>query len=345
MSVIIDIMGPTISAEEIELLQHPNTSGVIIFTRNIEHRAQLMTLTQQIHAINPELILSADHEGGYVQRIQRQGFQALPAAHVYGDVYDLNSETGVQLAAQYGEHMARELRECGIHIGLAPILDIHGPNPIIGGLYRAFHQNPDVVTALANAFIRGMHKAGMPSVGKHFPGHGFCSVDSHIGSPVDKRTLKELEGCDLKPFTALSQSGVLDGVMPAHVTYPEVDPEHAAGYSSKWLQEILRGDIKFDGIIISDCLGMTGADIGDLLTRGTQALDAGCNLLIAANQERTVLKAFLDALPTQYGEENQLYIANFRDKIQPISEIHDPKKTQQHNALKKNNTLNNTKTI
>jgi beta-N-acetylhexosaminidase len=158
----------------------------------------------------------------------------------------------------------------------------------------------------------------MPSVGKHFPGHGFCETDSHIGFPSDARTLDALKACDLKPFVALTQSGELDAVMPAHVKYPEIDPAHAAGYSSIWLQDILRTQIQFNGAIISDCLGMTGADIGDLLTRGTQALNAGCNLLIAANQERPALKAFLDALPAHYLEDNQAYISAFKSKIRPI---------------------------
>lgn len=321
MPVIIDLEAKTISPEERKLLKHPNTAGVIIFTRNIGTREELIQLTQEMRTINPNLTLFADHEGGYVQRVQRRGFQALPAAHVFGEAYDLDPSTGLKLAEQYGETMARELRECGIHASLAPILDIHGPNPIIGGLYRAFHEDPEVVTALAGAFINGMHKAGMPSVGKHFPGHGFCETDSHIGFPTDNRSFEALEACDLKPFTALSNSGQLDGVMPAHVTYPEVDSEHAAGYSSKWLQEILRDNIGFTGLIVSDCLGMTGADIGDLLTRGTQALDAGCNLLIAANQNRTVLKNLLDNLPSKYREENQGYIEAFKAKIAPLPVI------------------------
>ena len=344
MSVIIDVMGPNITDEEIELLKHQNTSGIIIFTRNIQDKEQLIALTKQMHAINPELIVFADHEGGYVQRIQRQGFYPLPTAHAYGEIYDSNPDVGLAYTETLGERMANELRECGIHVSLAPVLDIHGPNPIIGGLYRAFHKNPEIVTALADAFIKGMHKAGMPSVGKHFPGHGFCAVDSHIGAPIDERLLEALKACDLKPFKALTESGVLDGVMPAHVTYPAIDPAHAAGYSSKWLHEILRGEIGFEGIIISDCLGMTGADIGDLLTRGTQALNAGCNLLIAANQERPVLKAFLDALPTHYKTDNQTYLSGFAEKIRPITQT-DNAKPSQPTASEDAQALNPTQTI
>ncbi len=345
MSVIIDLLGLTISDEEIELLTHPNTSGIILFTRNIKDREQLIALTQQIREINSELILFTDHEGGYVQRIQRLGFRPLPAAYMYGEVYDLNQAAGQKLAEQYGEHMARELRECGIHVGLAPVLDIHGPNPIIGGLYRAFHADPNAVAVLAAAFIKGMHQVGMPAVGKHFPGHGFCKADSHIGFPSDERSLETLEACDLTPFKSLIDSNVLDAIMPAHVTYPNVDATHAAGYSSRWLNDILRTKMGFTGLIISDCLGMTGADIGDLLMRGTHALNAGCQLLIAANQTRPIIRDFLDTLPLHYQASNEQHIARFKTKISPIKIIKAPQETQAPNPLGNNQTFNATDTI
>ena len=343
MPVIIDLLSTNISDAERNLLKHPNTAGVILFTRNYQNRNQLTQLTQAIDEINPDLILFADHEGGHVQRFQRDGFTSLPAAHVYGVTYDINPEAGLKLAETYGEIMARELRECGIHVGLAPVLDINASNPIIGKLDRAFHANPGILTQLTSAFIRGMHQAGMPSVGKHFPGHGFCKTDSHIAAPTDFRSLEALEACDLVPFTELIKSELLDAVMPAHVTYPEVDPHHAAGYSSKWLLDILRENMQFQGIIISDCLGMTGADIGTLLERGVRALDAGCNLLIAANQERSDLKNFLDALPEKYLEENKSYLLNFKNKIKPITKKYNT--TTQQEKIKHNKQHNPTETI
>ncbi|MCH9690169.1 MAG: beta-N-acetylhexosaminidase [Gammaproteobacteria bacterium] len=345
MPVIIDLLSTNISDTERKLLKHPNTAGVILFTRNYQNKTQLTQLTHAIHEINPDLILFADHEGGNVQRFQRHGFTSLPAAHVYGVTYDIEPETGLKLAETYGEIMARELRECGIHVGLAPVLDINGSNPIIGKLDRAFHTNPEILTQLASAFIRGMHKAGMPSVGKHFPGHGFCESDSHIASPTDFRPLEALEACDLVPFTELTKSEQLDAIMPAHVTYPEVDPNNAAGYSSTWLLDILRNKVQFKKIIISDCLGMTGADIGSLLERGIQALDAGCNLLIAANQERAHLEDFLNALPEKYLAENQHYIAEFKRKISPLAVNPPVQQAAAEELSTPNNTQNPTLTI
>lgn len=315
MSVIIDLLGEAIQPEEFELLTHPKASGVILFQRNIKNFNQLSALVKSIHETNPNLIISVDHEGGYIQRIVRLGFRSLPPARLYGEVYDLNPDTALKLAQQYGHIMADDLLKFGIHLSFAPVLDIHGTNTIIAGLDRAFHKDAEIITKLAGAFIDGMHEAGMPSVGKHFPGHGFCQADSHVSHPIDTRSLEELKASDLVPFTSLIQAKSLDAIMPAHITYPAVDEHFAAGYSSKWLREILRGELGFEGLIISDCLGMTGADIGDLLTRGTQAFTAGCNLVIAANQKRDVLKVFLDAIPNTFEEENQKYIQAFRQKI------------------------------
>jgi len=333
MSVIVDLLGLDILPEELALLNHPNTSGVLLFARNIGTREQILSLVNNIHVTRPELVIFIDQEGGNVVRIPRRGFRALPAAHVYGDTYDIHHDTGITLARRYGEIMARDLLDCGIDVSLAPVLDLHGPSTIIGGLDRAFHANPDVVTALGGAFIEGMHAAGMPAVGKHFPGHGTCVADSHIAMPTDTRTFDELTTHDLKPFTSLIASKHLDGVMPAHIVFPAIDPNNATGYSSHWLRTILREQFNFKGIIISDCLGMTGADIGSLLTRSIQALEAGCNLLIAANQPRALLLDCLNQLPTHFNQENAKYLEQLKqgmrrfDKdytipsIQPVSQF------------------------
>ncbi len=313
MSVIVDLLGLEILPEERIILKHPNTSGVLLFARNIgQTREAITSLLDSIHTIRPELIVFIDQEGGNVVRISRCNFRALPAAHVYGDTYDIDSKTGCQLARKSGEIMAHDLLDCGIDVSLAPVLDVHGPNEIIGCLDRAFHTDPDVVIALGTAFIEGMRAAGMPAVGKHFPGHGTCVADSHITLPVDTRTLAELTTHDLKPFTSLIQSKHLSAIMPAHIILPAIDPNHATGFSSHWLKTLLREHFKFDGIIISDCLGMTGADIGNLLKRSVHALEAGCNLLIASNQPRDLLLDCLNQIPIHFNQENKPYLEQFK---------------------------------
>ena len=331
MSVIVDLLGIEILPDELALLNHPNTSGVLLFARNIgPTREAIISLVDSIHTIRPELIIFIDQEGGNVVRISRRGFRALPAAHVYGDTYDIDATTGLKLTQKYGEIMAHDLLECGIDVSLAPVLDVHGPSKIIGGLDRAFHSDPDAVTALGGAFIDGMHAAGMPAVGKHFPGHGTCVADSHLTMPNDTRTRDELMAHDLKPFISLIESQHLNGVMPAHITFPAIDPHHATGFSSHWLKTILREEFKFEGIIISDCLGMTGADIGSLLERSVQALEAGCNLLIAANQPRNLLLDCLNQLPTHVHQENMRYIEQFKQSMLRFTE---PGKAQSLRAL------------
>jgi len=337
MSVIVDLLGTTITPEEDAILTHDKATGVILFTRNIQDRNQLAKLLHDIHAINPNLITCVDHEGGYVQRIQRLGFRALPPARLYGDTYDLDAKTGLELSKRYGSIMAKDLLQFGIHMSFAPVLDIHGDNAIIAGLDRAFHEDPTIIAKLASAYIEGMHKAGMPSVGKHFPGHGYCSDDSHISMPKDTRSFDDINAHDLEPFKALIASGQLDAIMPAHITYPEVDGDNPAGFSTTWLQSILRDKLGFRGLIISDCLGMKGADIGDLNTRALKALSAGCNMLIAANQERPVLKAVLDAVPDDIHTHNMPYIEAFRAKI----EVSKPQLEASESPQKETNSKQN----
>jgi beta-N-acetylhexosaminidase len=315
MSLIVDLTGLEITAEEHTILENSSVSGVILFTRNVDSREQVKQLTQSIRDIRPDLVIMADHEGGYVQRIQRRGFFALPAAQVYGDFYNTNPEAGLALAEQYGQQMAEDLLSVGIDLSLAPVLDVIGKSSIIGGLCRAFHEDPEVVSQIGDAFIRGMHAAGMPSVGKHFPGHGSCEADSHLALPCDERSLAEITAHDLVPFRNLIASGQLNAVMPAHILFPKVDPLHATGYSEHWLKLILRSQLGFKGFIMSDCLGMAGADIGPLPTRVTQALRAGCNGVIVANQPRNELLNLLAELSTEFNTTNHTYLDEFKQHM------------------------------
>lgn len=296
--IIIDLDGFTLSEIEITLLTHPNTAGILLFTKNFQSRSQLCALTNTIHQINPEVIIFIDHEGGYVQRILRHGFLPLMSAGAIGRVYDRNAQAGLETARFEGKTMASQLIACGVDVSFAPVLDLYDQNStIIGGLDRAFHANPDLVSSIASEYIQGMHEQGMPCVCKHFPGHGTCEKDSHRTVPIQTKSFQTLETQDLKPFQQLIQQGILDALMPAHVLYPEIDMEHVTTYSKIWLKTILRDQFHFEGLIISDCLGMTGADIGDLSTRAMTALNAGCDLLIVANQTRRALLDLVEQLP------------------------------------------------
>ena len=292
--VMLGLEGPELSAQERELLRHPLVGGVILFTRNYQSPAQLAALTGAIHALRqPRLLIAVDHEGGRVQRF-RDGFTRLPAVRRLGELYDQDRMRAKQLARGTGWLMATELRAVGVDFSFAPVLDLdHGVSSIIGD--RAFHSDPEAVADLAHAYVSGMQKAGMEAVGKHFPGHGGIAADSHLELPVDPRPLAALEAADLLAFERMIHYG-LAALLPAHVRYPAVD-DQPAGFSARWLKEILRQRLEFQGVIFSDDLDMAGAQAaGGPLERAKAALAAGCDMILACNDRRAAL-AILDGLP------------------------------------------------
>jgi beta-N-acetylhexosaminidase len=296
---MVDLKSTQLSAIEAEIIKHPAVGGIILFTQNFINKDQLKQLTATIRGIRPDIFIAVDHEGGAVQRFQKHGFFPAPALTHYGEVYSDNAEAGLTMIARNSARIAAELQECGVDLNFAPVLDLHHPDStIIGQLGRAFHSNPQVVTQLAKAFIDVMHKADMPSVAKHFPGHGRClgsDSDSHTALPVNAAPLETLLELDIKPFSELIKANKVDAIMAAHVLYPAVDAVNPAGYSKQWLQTILREQLGFKGLVMSDCLSMKGADIGDMPTRVQRSLDAGCDMLILCQQDRQVL---LDLLNT-----------------------------------------------
>lgn len=273
-SLMMDIAGTWLTAEDRQLLRQPEVGGLIIFARNIESPRQVRELCQSIRAVRPDLLLAVDQEGGRVQRL-RQGFLRLPAMRAIADNH--NAE---ELAEHCGWLMATEVLAVGLDLSFAPVLDLdHQRSAVVGS--RAFEGDPQRATTLAAAFIRGMHQAGMAATGKHFPGHGWAEADSHVAIPLDERSLDEIRACDMQPFRRLASE--LDAVMPAHVIYPQVD-EQPAGFSRRWLQDILRGELGFDGVIFSDDLSMAGAHVaGDAGKRIEAALAAGCDMGLVCN--------------------------------------------------------------
>jgi beta-N-acetylhexosaminidase len=273
-SLMVDIAGLWLTAEDRHLLRQPEVAGLIIFARNIDSPRQVRELCASIRAIRPDLILAVDQEGGRVQRL-RQGFVRLPAMRAIAD-----NDNAEYLAEQCGWLMATEVLAVGLDLSFAPVLDLdHQRSAVVGS--RAFEGNPERATQLASAFIRGMNAAGMAACGKHFPGHGWAEADSHVAIPTDERSLEQLRQADLVPFTRLS--GQLAAVMPAHVIYPQIDTQ-PAGFSRRWLQDILRGELGFDGVIFSDDLSMAGAHVvGDAANRIEAALTAGCDMGLVCN--------------------------------------------------------------
>lgn len=285
---MIDIEGTELTSEDKKLLNNPKVGGIILFTRNYQSLEQLIHLTTEIHALRtPPLMIAVDHEGGRVQRF-REGFTQLPPMRELGELYDKNHEEALTKTEHIGFTMGSELRAAGIDCSFAPILDIDaGLSAVIGN--RSFHHNPEVIIELAGALIKGMKKAGLITVGKHFPGHGHVEADSHIAVPVDHRTLEEIQANDMRPFQSLIKMG-LDGIMPAHVIYEKID-KNPAGFSEFWLQKTLRQELDFKGIIFSDCLTMEGASpMGNMIERVKKAKAAGCDMLLICNNRQAAIE-------------------------------------------------------
>ncbi|MCB1672127.1 MAG: beta-N-acetylhexosaminidase [Gammaproteobacteria bacterium] len=294
-ALMLDVQGLQLSAEDRELLSHPRVGGVILglYGRNFASIGQLQDLVAAIRACQPHLLIAVDQEGGRVQRF-RQEFTRLPPMHRFGELYRREPKVALSLANTCGWLMAAEVLACGLDFSFAPVLDLYlQESRIIAD--RAFAAEPDTVVALATEFIDGMHAAGMKATGKHFPGHGSVVEDSHVELPVDARDLEQLLATDLVPFARCVDH--LDAVMPGHVLYPQVDSQCAA-MSRVWLQDILRRQLGFDGVVFSDDLTMQAAgSAGDVLQRARLAMAAGCDMILVCNdrpQARVVLD-WLDA--------------------------------------------------
>lgn len=292
-SLIIDIDGQELSAEDREIIAHPLVGGIILFTRNYLDSSLLQELTTSIRRVRKQpLLIMVDQEGGRVQRF-REDFTSLPSLSFFGELYSHSPDKALYLAQETGWLMAAEILQHGLDLSLAPVLDLKvGLNNAIGS--RAFHSNPQIVTILARAYIAGVHEAGMAATGKHFPGHGSVDVDSHLATPTDTRPYSVLEGADLIPFTQLAEHD-LQAILASHLLFPQVD-EVPVGYSRYWLVDILRKKLHFKGAVFSDDLNMEGANISSYYPDRVKAsLEAGCDFALLCNNRSAVIDT-LDGL-------------------------------------------------
>lgn len=277
--VMLDVVGTSLTEDDVRRIQHPLTGGIILFARNFENRQQLTALTAAIHEARPGVLIAVDHEGGRVQRFKTDGFTHLPAMRKLGELWDRDVLEATRAATDIGFVLASELRVCGVDLSFTPVLDLdYGESGVIGN--RAFHRDARVVSMLARSLNHGLALAGMANCGKHFPGHGYVKADSHIDIPVDERDLKQILAEDAAPYNWMGLA--LAAVMPAHVIYPKVD-KHPAGFSRKWL-DMLRKKFNFQGVIFSDDLSMEGASVaGNVVDGANAALSAGCDMVLICN--------------------------------------------------------------
>ncbi len=309
--LIIDIAGTELTAADRQRLAHPLVGGMILFGRNWQDRAQLLSLTAEIKAVRDDLLICVDHEGGRVQRFRSDGFTHLPPMRALGAMWMDDGQgakrregsgalAAMDAATATGYVLGTELRACGVDFSFTPVLDLDwGESGVIGD--RAFHSDARVVAALAKSLMHGLQQAVMANCGKRYPGQGFVKADSHTDIPVDRRGLTAILADDAAPYPWLAS--VLTSVMPAHVIYSKVD-KRPAGFSAKWLQQILRHRLRFDGAIFSDDLSMEAArrldgQTLDFTQAATEALNAGCDMALLCNQslgDGAAVDAWLDGM-------------------------------------------------
>lgn len=289
--LMIGVAALELAEREQRWLTASGVAGVLLFARNYQSRGQLIALCEAIREAGGEhMLIAVDQEGGPVQRF-RDGFTRLPPLAAIGAVYDRDPDEAVRLAEEHAWVMASELRASGVDFSFAPVADLARGNAAIG--LRAFHADPVITAELAQAYVRGMHLGGMAAVLKHFPGHGSVATDTHKAAAIDPRPLDVIRRDDLQPFAECIDARV-EAVMMAHVTYPAVDAR-PAGYSKIWIEQILRGELGFAGVVVSDDISMAAAGAaGSVGERVRAHLDAGCDLVLACFPE--VVEAALAAV-------------------------------------------------
>jgi beta-N-acetylhexosaminidase len=281
---VVDVAGTMLGEEDLARIRHPAAGAVILFARNFQSNEQLLSLCEDIkRQREPELPICVDHEGGRVQRF-KDGFTLIPPMRHLGKMWDRDREKGRELATSIGYVIAAELGAHGLDFSFTPVLDLdYGGSSVIGD--RALHFDPTAVGALGACLVKGLAQGGVAAVAKHFPGHGYAEADSHVAAPRDERPFSQISKKDMLPYRAVIEAGVA-GIMPAHVVYPQVDAE-PAGYSKRWLQEVLRGQLKFDGLVFSDDLSMEGAAVaGGPPERARAAIAAGCDMVLLCNNPK-----------------------------------------------------------
>jgi len=312
--VMLDVAGTTLTDADIARISHPMTGGIILFARHFQDRAQLVALTDAIRTVRDDILIAVDHEGGRVQRFRTDGFTVLPAPGKLGALWERDVFAATKAATAFGYVLASELRACGVDMSFTPVLDLdYGQSQVIGD--RALHGDPRVVTMLAKSLNHGLALAGMSNCGKHFPGHGFASADSHVALPTDDRSLDDILAADVRPYDWLGLS--LASVIPAHVIYTQVD-DKPAGFSRIWLQDVLRGKLGFNGAIFSDDLSMEAARAGGTLTEAaTAALTAGCDMVLICNQPEEAGKV-LEQLRFSPTKASQQRMRQMRPRGKPL---------------------------
>ncbi|MFN0263566.1 beta-N-acetylhexosaminidase [Tepidamorphus sp. 3E244] len=288
-SYISGVAGTELTETERALFRERPPWGAILFARNIADPDQVRALVTSIREIlgREDAPVLIDQEGGRVQRLRPPHWPEYPPASVYADIFDDDSDAGHRAAWTGGRLIGEDLHELGINVDCLPVADISFPetHDVIGD--RAYGDSPEKVIALATSAAEGLMQAGVLPVLKHIPGHGRAKSDSHKELPIVTASRTRLETMDFAAFAGLHH---LPMAMTAHVVYTAIDRDNCATNSRKVIREIIRGDIGFDGLLMSDDLSMK-ALTGAFEERAAQALDAGCDIALHCNGDIDEMRA------------------------------------------------------
>ena len=280
--IMIDVAGTSLSQEDKQLIANKNIGGIIFFSRNYVSLEQIRNLVNEIKSVKENILFAVDQEGGRVQRFTGE-FSKLPSLQ---DIYKYSKKNNdSDFCKEIAWLTSSELIAAGIDINFAPVVDLNeGSSLIIGD--RSFSSNSHDVIKFAEDYIEGMHQAGMKATAKHFPGHGGVVEDSHKVLPEDKRSLDELMLSDIQPYLKLTKK--IDAVMCAHVLFSSID-KNIPSYSNFWLNEFLREQLKYKGIVFSDDLSMVGAGDHECKYRAQKSVEAGCDMILICNSRKDVI--------------------------------------------------------
>lgn len=290
--VCIGFEGHALTAGAAELLAG-GVRSVIHFTSNYADAEQMTAMNRAIRrAAGREVLVTVDHEGGRVQRFRDAHFPPLPSGREMG-------EAGAEAARVAGERAGAALRAAGFNMNLSPVLDVDSnpANPVIGP--RSFGADPETVAVCAVAHAAGLRAGGVAACGKHFPGHGDTSVDSHLDLPRLPHSMERLERVELVPFHAAVRAGI-EAIMTAHVLFEAIDPQVPATLSRTVVTGLLRERLGFDGLVITDDFEMQAiADRFETGEAAVRAIEAGCDLVLVCHREdrqRRAIEALADAV-------------------------------------------------
>lgn len=296
---IFGLAGLTLSDDERAFFRDADPAGYILFGRNIDSRAQLRALTDELRAIHgrDHCFICIDQEGGRVARMKAPEWLAYPPGEAFDRLYDVAPASAIEAARNNAEALGLDLAEAGISVDCLPLLDVRQPgaNDVIGD--RALGADPMRVAALGRAVLQGLGSAGVAGVVKHVPGHGRAMADSHKALPVVTASAEELE-TDIAPFRALASAPI---AMTAHIRYTAWDNENPATQSPFVIGQIIRGAIGFDGLLLTDDLDMEALD-GSVPERAARAIAAGCDIALNCWARMDDMVGIAEALPSVSAE-------------------------------------------